>query len=315
MLKKIVVGIFCFIILAVTGLGVYIYTLDWNKHKAVVAQRFTQITGLKTVIDGNLTVQIFPTPRFSAGLVKFTKGNPRDPLVEVNDISANIEFIPLFSNKFILSAMSLNGATIHLNVNENGEFNWSGANRSGLNKSGNLEVSFNDVRMTNSTVHFENKQTNKSFEIPNISANINAPSLRGPYRASGKFIHNENEITFSGDVINNADIVVKMNMSSASIASKLNIDGTLGDTPKGTIIFEGKSLFDTISVMFGKDSISDKYVSPFYISFTYGLENGITKLDNFTAKYGNTVGSGVVNITKGDKIKIDSDFDMILLNR
>ena len=60
MLKKVIIGILCFVILAATAGGIYLYTLDWNKHKAVVAQRFSQITGLKAVIDGNLEVKLFP---------------------------------------------------------------------------------------------------------------------------------------------------------------------------------------------------------------------------------------------------------------
>ena len=52
MLKKVIIGILCFVILAATAGGIYLYTLDWNKHKAVVAQRFSQITGLKAVNNG-----------------------------------------------------------------------------------------------------------------------------------------------------------------------------------------------------------------------------------------------------------------------
>ena len=65
MLKKIVIGILCFLILAVTGVGIYIYTLNWNNNKEVVAKRFSQITGLKAVIDGNLKVDLLPKPKFS----------------------------------------------------------------------------------------------------------------------------------------------------------------------------------------------------------------------------------------------------------
>ena len=79
MLKKVIIGILSFVILAVTGVAVYLYTLDWNKHKNLVAQRFSQITGLKTVIDGNLNVELFPKPSFSAGSVKFLKNGGRDP--------------------------------------------------------------------------------------------------------------------------------------------------------------------------------------------------------------------------------------------
>ena len=75
MLKKVIIGILCFVILAATAGGIYLYTLDWNKHKAVVAQRFSQITGLKAVIDGNLEVKLFPSPEvFQKQRRKITAG-------------------------------------------------------------------------------------------------------------------------------------------------------------------------------------------------------------------------------------------------
>ncbi|MBP5698015.1 MAG: AsmA family protein, partial [Alphaproteobacteria bacterium] len=80
MLKKIIIGVLCFVILVVIGLGIYIYTLDWNKHKALVEQRFSQITGLRAVIDGDLNVELFPTPKFTANQIKFSKSvGPAEP--------------------------------------------------------------------------------------------------------------------------------------------------------------------------------------------------------------------------------------------
>ena len=312
MLKKIIVGLLCFIILGVTGIGIYIYTLDWNKHKAIVAQRFSQITGLKAVIDGNLTVDLFPTPKFSAGMVKFTKNNARVSLVEVDDISANVDLMPLLNNKFILSSMSLTGATIHLVVSEKGELNWSGVRSGGKNKSGNIEVAFNDVRMTRSVVSYENKKDNKKFEIPNISANISANSLEGPYKTNGKFIHNNSEVSFSGDVVIDNDVVLKMTVNNASTASKLNIDGSFGKKAKGNVSFDTKSLYDIVSVVFGENTISETYDSSLFVSFVYDYEKNLTKLDNFSTKYGNnTAGSGVVKVKKAEKWNFDADLEML----
>ncbi len=315
MLKKVIIGVLCFIILAITAAGIYIYTLDWNKHKSIVALRLTQITGLNAKIDGNLDVELFPKPTFSAGLVKFTKGNSRTPLIEVNDISANIDLLPLLSNEFILNGMTLTGAEIHLFVDEKGNTNWSGKTTVGKNKSGNIEVSFNDVKMTGSSIIYENKKNNKKFTIPNISANISAPSLKGPYKTSGKFIYNKKEINFNGNVENNKNIKIKMNINSAAIASKLSIDGTLGDNSKGTIIFDGKSLYETITLALGEGNISKKYNEPMYLSFTYGKNNETINLSNFNVKYGNdTVGNGSVVISKGEKFNISSDIDMLKFN-
>ena len=312
MLKKVILGIVCFIVVGITGLGIYVYTLDWNKQKALVAERFSQITGLKATIEGNLTVELFPTPKFSAQSVKFSKGNPRNPLVSVSEISANVELMPMFSNKFILSSMSLNGANVALDISEKGEFNWDGVGSSGKNKSGNIEVSFNDIRMSNSSISFNNKKTGDKFELPNISSNINAKSLEGPYQIKGKFIHNGSEIGFNGDIAKNKDTVVRLSIYNAATSSKLSIDGTFGKKAKGNISFDSKSFYDIVSVVLGENKISETYDQSLLLSFVYNYENKQTKLDNFTFKYGNNIaGSGVANIKKSDKWLIDTDLDLI----
>ncbi len=312
MLKKVIIGILCFVILAVTGLGVYLYTLDWNKHKNIVAQRFSQITGLKASIDGNLNVKLFPKPSFSAGMVKFTKNGSRDPLFEINDIKADVELMPLLDNKFVITSMTLTGATTHLIISEKGDFNWNGVKGSNKNKSGNIEVSFNDVRLVSSYVSYQNKQTKKEFEIPNISANISATSLKGPYRTSGKFIHNKSEINFSGDIINDKDITLRMAINNASTGSKLSIDGSFGPKAKGNVTFDSRSLYDIVSVIFGENKFPNTYDEAIYISFQYDHNNKITKLDNFTTKYGKqTAGSGTIDLSKDLKWNINADFDML----
>lgn len=318
MLKKIIIGLFSFIALAVIGAGIYIYTLDWDKHKALVAQRFSQITGLNAVIEGQLNVELFPSPKFSAGLVKFYKnGNNRDPLMNINQISSNIELKPLLDNKFILKSMTLTQPTVNLEISEKGDFNWSGFGALGQNKSGNIEVSFNDIRMNSATFKYNDLRSNKSFQLTNISANISAPTLQGPYKTNGSFIHNNSEIKFNGDIVKNNDaLMLKMTVENAPTAAKIFIDGTLGSKAKGTLTFETKSLTDTIAVIFGKDTINDVYKEPLYFSFKYDYDNDLAKLDNFTVKYGqSSIGTGNAVIKNGQpRREISANFDMTQFN-
>lgn len=312
MLKKIIIGLISFIALVVIGAGVYIYTLDWNKHKAIIAQRFSQITGLNAVIEGNLTVELIPTPKFSAGLVRFYKNGSRDLLMNINQISSNIELMPLFDNKFILKSMMLTQPTVNLEISEKGDFNWSGFGASGKNKSGNIEVSFNDIRMAGATFKYNDLRSKEAFELTNISANISAPTLQGPYKTNGMFIHNNSEIKFSGDIVKNNALTLKMTVENAPSAAKIFIDGTLGNKAKGTLTFETKSLTDTIAIIFGKDTISDVYEEPLYFSFKYDYDNHLAKLDNFTVKYGqNTIGTGNALIKNGNpRNEVSASFDM-----
>jgi len=311
-LKKVIIGILVFIILAAAGCGIYIYTLDWNKHKTVVAQRFSQITGLKAVIDGSLEVQLFPSPKISAKKIQFFKNSGgREPLVEVTTITADVDLMPLLDNKFIVKSMNLSQANVFVNVDEKGISNWSGATKNST-KSNNAEVSFNNITLSNSTISYNNKQNGNAFSIPNISADISAPSLQGPYKISGKFIHNNSELRFNGDIVNDKKLNAKMNISNAASASKLILDGSLGEIASGNFTFDTRSLLDASNIVFGAASVPDYYDEPLFVSFKYNYDKGILRLDNFTTKFGkNTAGSGSVIIKKDQTGKeITADFDM-----
>lgn len=313
MLKKIIVGILCFVILAATGCGIYLYTLDWNKHKTLVAQRFSQITGLKAVIEGNLNVKLFPSPKFSASKVKFFPSTGgKTPLVVVNDLTANVDLMPLLDNNFVVKSMTLSKATAYVEINDKGVSNWNGVGKNSINKSGNIEVSFNDVQVSDSTLSYKNLEDNSQFDIKNISANISAPSLSGPYKTSGKFIHNNNEIRFKGDIAKNNGLVLKSELTNASSGSKLTLDGTLGEKAQGTVTLDTRSLFDFSNIVWGKDAISNRYSKPLFLSFQYNYDKSLLKLDNFTTKFDkNTAGSGTVIVNKTAEIpQINASFDL-----
>lgn len=313
MLKKIIVGILCFIILAATGGGIYIYTLDWNKHKALVAQRFSQITGLKAVIEGNLDVKLFPSPKFSAGKVKFYKTNGgKTPLVVVDDLTANVDLMPLLDNNFIVKSMTLSKAVAYVEVNKKGISNWDGVGANSNTKSGNIEVSFNDVRVTNSTLSYKNLEDNSQFDINNVSANISASALSGPYKTNGKFIHNNSEILFKGNITKNDNILLKLELTNAATGSTITLDGSLGDKAKGTFTLDTQSLYDVSNIIWGNDTISNRYNDPLFLSFQYSYDKSILKLDNFTTKFDkNTAGSGTVIVNRSSSIpQVNASFDL-----
>ena len=312
MLKKIIIGIFCFIFVVGSGIGIYIYTLDWNKYKSNVAHRLTEITGLNAQIEGDLSVKLFPMPEFTMNMVKFSKAGIKDPLIIVNRISAKTELMPLFSNKFILSGMSLTQANVNIVLDENGNINWAGATKAGPTRSGVLDVSFNDIRLVNANITYKNKNKETSYVIPNINGTVNATSLKGPYKINAKFTHNNNEFLVNGDVANTNDIITKITIKNPATSSLFSIDGSISNNKKGVVTFETNNLYDITSIAFGNDTISNKYAHPLFLSFQYnGDDNGLT-LENFTLKYANnTAGSGKVNINKGEKAKIFADIDMI----
>ncbi len=316
MLKKVIIGIICFILLAIAGAGIYIYTLDWNKHKALVAQRLTQITGLKSIIDGNLKVEIFPAPKIMASRVKFyPNNNSKTPLVVINQITANLELAPLIDNKFIVQSMILEQPSVNIEISEKGEFNWKDVGQNSHNKSGNVEMSFDNVRVNNATIAYENLKDKKEYNIPNISATVNAPSLQGPYKVDGKFIHNNSEIKFKGNISQNNKTSLNMAIENAVTGSKLAIEGSIGNNSRGTVSFDTRSLTDVVNVIFGENALNDNYKEPMFFSFQYNYTANIAKLENFTTKYGrNITGSGSVLLNLRNEKSVVAEFNMAQFN-
>ena len=317
MLKKVILGFLCVVILAITGGGIYLYMLDWNQHKAMVEQRFSQITGLKAVIDGRLSVELFPSPKFSANRVRFIKpAGARDPLVTVNDISAHVELWPLLHQNFILNSMTLSQMKVNVNIDKDGVLNWDGIGTTNLNKSGNIEVSFNDVHLSNCSLSYKDEKNNKEFEIPNISASISAPSLKGPYKTDGKFIHNNSEVKFRGNIVKNDSLAVNLTIENASTSSKAVIEGTLGKNASGIITFDTAHLTDFTAVVMGKEKLPEHYEGSLYTSFKYEYAPEIIKLENFTIAFNrDTKGTGAVIIKRNKNLTdINANFDMSHMN-
>lgn len=317
MLKKVIIGILSFMFVAVAGAAAYIYTLDWNKHKVQVSQKLTQITGLRSKIDGNLKVEFFPMPKITAGRVSFfSNAGGNSPLIEINEITANLELEPLLNNNFIVKSMTLTHPTANININKMGVLNWKDVGKNSHNKSGNVVMSFNDIRLDKATIAYKNEQNNTEFSIPNITASISAPSLAGPYKTSGKFIHNNSEIKFNGNILNDSGLKVKMSVDNAATGSKLEIDGETGAVAKGNLTFDTRSLADIGDIILGADTFRQNYREPFYLSFQYDLNNDLGKLDNFNLKYGNNnVGNGNVLLKLTEKNKeIAANINMAQFN-
>lgn len=312
MLKKVILGIIGFVLLVVAGAGIYIYTLDWNKHKSLVSQYLTQITGLRSQIEGNLKVNIFPQPKIIAGRVKFfSEANSKTPLIVVNEITANLDLAPLFDKKFVVRSMMLEEPSVNLVISEKGEFNWKNVGKNSQTKSGNVEVSFDNVRLNNMILSFSNLATKKEYEIPNISATVSAPTLQGPYKTDGKFIHNNSEIKFKGTISKNNELALNMTVDNVVTGSKFIIDGSLGAQAKGTVSFDTRSLSNIVNIIFGEGSLNENYKAPLFFSFQYDYNADMAKLDNFTTKYGkNITGSGSVMLSLKEVKNVAAEFNM-----
>ena len=100
-MKKLLVFVFGLIVLAAVGVAIYVATIDWNKHKNVIAEQFNLSTGKKIVFAGPVSFNVFPKPYLEASNVKILNAGFDDmPLVEIPSLVANLSLFSLLEGKF-----------------------------------------------------------------------------------------------------------------------------------------------------------------------------------------------------------------------
>ena len=69
-MKKLLLFLLALVVFAVVGVSVYVSTIDWNQHKNVIAQQFSEATGKRIVFEGPVSFKFLPTPYLNASNVK-----------------------------------------------------------------------------------------------------------------------------------------------------------------------------------------------------------------------------------------------------
>ena len=74
-MKKIIISLCVFLVLAVAAILVVPGLVDWNEYKQQVAARVGAVIGLDVAIDGDMDFAVLPTPHLSASGVRIVSNS------------------------------------------------------------------------------------------------------------------------------------------------------------------------------------------------------------------------------------------------
>ena len=126
-MKKLLLILLVLLVAVAAGTTFYINTIDWNKHKNIIAQQFNEATGKQIVFAGPISFKIFPTPYLNAADIKIlnpTGGDKDKPLVEIRDLVARLSLMPLLQGRFAIQRMELRNPQINVEILPDGKLNW-----------------------------------------------------------------------------------------------------------------------------------------------------------------------------------------------
>ena len=182
-MKKLLAALLILIVVVGAGGFFYVTSMDWNKHKEIIAQQFFEATGKRIVFAGPISFEIFPSPYLQAENIKIVNDGVMDkPLVEAERLVAKLDLDQLLHKKFDVKQMELDNPQINFELLPSGRLNWqSDLSLEQKQKIENADFALNSVRLNNATFNYEDAQRDIFLRWDNLNGEIIAQSINGPF--------------------------------------------------------------------------------------------------------------------------------------
>ncbi|MBR2034217.1 MAG: AsmA family protein, partial [Alphaproteobacteria bacterium] len=323
-MKKLLIIIFGLVVLAMIGLTIYVATIDWNKHKNVIAEQFNLSTGKKIVFEGPISFQILPKPYLKATNVKIMNVGSNDvPLVKIPNLVARLALVPLLKGNFEVQRMNLQNPLINVEVLPDAKLNWqSDLTPEQRRNVEEAKFALNSVSIQNAVVNYDDQIRDVGFKLENLNGEISAQSVLGPYRFEGNYVKDNNPQGFAismGKLSDSMSTSLNMVVTHPMSESYVRFDGSFMISNRvlnGNLIVEAKKLRQFVDANFNVIDFEPQYDMPLVATSDISLNSQQLNLANVVVKYGETQGAGTIQMPFNDgfgnggvKPRIDAAFN------
>lgn len=240
-LGKIILGILILFLVVIGGAALYVTTqFDPNAYRTQISEKVSETLGRKLTINGPITFAVFPTIKLALSDVILENADwaGKTPMVNVKNLEASLELMPLLHKQIVIEGINLKGATLNL-TQLAGRNNWTFASEKPHEKAGTelqkkdnaepLSLEILSLAITDTTLNY-----NKDGKITNVLVKNLKTSLhpRDPLAltAEGEINKANFKVDIKGDklagILSNAENwPVKGDITLAG--TKINFDGAL----------------------------------------------------------------------------------------
>ena len=258
-LKRLAIAIAAVVAAVVVTLVVLSYVIPAASVRDAVAKEIHAVTGLNPVMQGDMSVSLFPSGTVTLRNVVLGDGPGGEPGVFADELTAHLRYFPLLAGRIEIADVTLVRPTITVTFLPNGETNWSGLIQSlarALQPDPDRRTSFSEIGIKDGTVVVHKPQAGKDVidRLDNVEFQLAWPSISRSFGANGRFVWHGEPIEASltlGDflaALNGERSGVKVRLAGAPL--KAAFDGALSAQPTikidGTLSVESPSLRDAL---------------------------------------------------------------------
>ncbi|HET9175913.1 MAG TPA: AsmA family protein [Pseudolabrys sp.] len=164
------------------------YLISADTVRQQVLDEIRGVTGLEPVLRGKASVSLFPT-----GSVSFDDvilGDAKQPALVAERLTARLRFFPLLIGRVEIADVSLDRPNISVEVNPNGQSNWSGLIEA-LTRSQSAAqrlAAFSEMRIEGGTIAIRDQTRKITETLSGVEFSLAWPSISKTFGATGRFI-------------------------------------------------------------------------------------------------------------------------------
>lgn len=191
--KRLLIGGGGIVALLVAALVALPALIDVNSYKPLIVSQVKTATGRNLVIDGPISLSLFPTPTVSVTGVKFfnAAGSKNANMVEVKSVTVKPSLLALLGGNIEISEVTLVEPKIVLEINAEGKPNWefapsvAEAKPAAAKPSSPRPLSLGRLTIDDGTLIFSDSKAGVSVIAEKANFTASVGSIDGPYSLAG----------------------------------------------------------------------------------------------------------------------------------
>lgn len=181
------------LVLAVIGLLVAPFVIDWNAYRPRLEAYGQNLTGRTVSIDGPITTRLFPWPRLTAEAVSIANppGFTDAEFATAQRVTIRMTLAGLLQGSLDVEGIDIEGPAISIERLSSGEGNWTFTPSADLIRSDIFSrVKLDQITLTSGTVRFRDGRRGGTVMLEGVNAELASSGIQGPWRVRSQLLYN-----------------------------------------------------------------------------------------------------------------------------
>lgn len=180
------------LVLAVIGLLLAPFVIDWNAYRPRLEAYGEKLTGRTVSIDGPISTRLFPWPRLTAEGVRLANpaGFAAKDFATARRVTIRMTLGGLLQGSLDVESIDVEEPTFNIERLASGVGNWAFSPSADLIRSDILSrVKLDQIKLSGGTVNFHDGRRGETVTLGSVNAELASPGVQGPWRLRSQSLY------------------------------------------------------------------------------------------------------------------------------